>query len=523
MRNYNALTVEAYNGTSRILAPGDLERAEGIAFGTGYPGGLFLEGSFYVPRDVLAAWAIGGASRIVIRNGLAVCYEGWVANLERLLDTYGRGMLVPCMGAWGSILMKRRLNKPWCDTRLGEEAWAWNASASGAEKCTIDRYNRLRFTPKREAWSAGEQAIVTYTAPAGQTIKRIAFNYDLQEAGQKWVLGLWNHAAVATIWQAWASNPVPGTPIGYDSSTLAIPTQAFTIYFIADANQTPASDGTIYGQITNPKVYTETGAIDLTEVAKDIIGAFSDLNSSVDYIQSNAYTLEPFITNGEELLADILTRAAGYGDAALNQWAVGCLESEKAPSPNGKPVLFAEPYPVLTDYDYIVAVDEPNLEAPISYDQDFGGVWNAVHIEYKDAEGKTRYLTPADDANLKDDASIAAYGRRDYLLQLDTASTATATNAARRFLAAHKEPRWRMTAPVNVRGYVRSKSGQRVPASQIRAGKRLKIENYSIDISGSGLTFLISQTRYKDEHQVCSISAGVPADPLFPVLTPGAR
>ena len=78
----------------------------------------------------------------------------------------------------------------------------------------------------------------------------------------------------------------------------------------------------------------------------------------------------------------------------------------------------------------------------------------------------------------------------------------------RTFLAEHKDPKYRMSGAINVKGSIRAKGGNLVPASQIRAGKRLKIDNYSQDLSGTGLTVLIGQTEYSSDDEVCSITTG---------------
>ena len=63
---------------------------------------------------------------------------------------------------------------------------------------------------------------------------------------------------------------------------------------------------------------------------------------------------------------------------------------------------------------------------------------------------------------------------------------------------------------MGVGGYIGAKSGQVVPSSQIRAGKRVKIENYLQDLSGTGLTFLISMIECDDRSETVAISTGLP-------------
>ena len=40
---------------------GDFRRIQGIRFSTGYPGGLYLSASMYVPKDIVESWLLRGA------------------------------------------------------------------------------------------------------------------------------------------------------------------------------------------------------------------------------------------------------------------------------------------------------------------------------------------------------------------------------------------------------------------------------------------------------------------------------
>ncbi|HEY4692489.1 MAG TPA: hypothetical protein VIH16_03575, partial [Bellilinea sp.] len=57
-------------------------------------------------------------------------------------------------------------------------------------------------------------------------------------------------------------------------------------------------------------------------------------------------------------------------------------------------------------------------------------------------------------------------------------------------------------------GYIRDRYGSEVPACEIQAGKRIKIENWLNDLSGTGLTFLISATDYNDTTETCTLGIG---------------
>lgn len=496
------ITVEAYTGTTRIVDPrNEINEPERVTFSTYYPGGIFGTAHLIIPRRIAEWWAIQGAQRIVIRSGLEIAFEGWIDNLIQALERGNEQVDVTVTGGWGKIMMRRRWDKPWADSRLTEGVWAWYTAAASAEKCTFDRNQRLMFTPKAVSWTINQGAQFYYSAPTGETVKRVTFSYDLQEGAQAWELRLTNNAGTV-LWSVTAS----GT--GSVDHTLATPDQIIRFQFYPAATQTPAADGTIYGKITNIVVYTETGAIDLTEISKDIRAKLTDLNASEIYIGSNTLSLVPFISNGfSSRMADILQKALNYGDASQNAWAAYLDHSEKAPTPDGKPVLVVEQKPVLTAADYLVKLAD--LEGNVTFVRDYSEIYNWIVAQYEDATtGAAKFITPDDAATQKDTTSITAYGQRDYLLRVDTTSSSQATLAARRFLAERKDPVYRSTSPLRVKGSIKTASGNVIPAALVRSGKRLKIEDFLQDLSGSGLTMLITNTDYSSDDDSVTMRGG---------------
>lgn len=498
------LSVEVYSGTTRVTDPrNEVNRAERIYWTTYYPGGVFGTLHVVVKRRTAEWWAVQGAQRVVVRCGLEVAFEGWIDELQSSLAGRGQLVDVTVVGGWGKHMMRRRWDKPWADSRLTEGVWAWYTAAASAEKCTFDRNQRLMFTPKAVSWTINQGAQFYYSAPTGETVKRVTFSYDMQEGAQAWELHLKNNGGTS-LWSVTAS----GT--GNVDHTLGTPDQVIRFQLLPAATQTPAADGSIYGKITNLVVYTETGSINLTEVAKDIRAKVTDLNSTEIYIGSNTLSLVPFVTNGfESRLADTLMKAAEYGDASFNAWACYLDHSEKAPTPDGKPVMVVEQKPALTSADYVVRLEE--LEEGVEIERYYDEVWNWIVVQYEDAStGARKYYTPDDDANLKDTTSIAAYGQRDYLLKVeDTTLYSQAVMAGRRFLAEHKDPRYRASGQIRIRGQVRTGAGSVIPAAMVRAGKRVKIENaLQQGVGGGDLVFLVTNTSYDHGSRVVSLDGG---------------
>lgn len=529
--NDNRIVLTIYS--SGTVAASDqallLRRAKDLRFSTLFPGGVFATLSCFIACDPAVSFPFLVGYRLVARNGLVVVWEGVITSLPRIVDTE-MGVQINAAGYWGQLLERRGWEKPWADNRLDEANWVYQTGTTGAgdQACTVDRLNRIRFTPKGVAWANGDYSAVRYTAPTGETCKRLTYSYDLQEGAQAWEVSAWRSTDGAAWTQmtnvsgetygAGTTTVIVASGTGSIDVTLATPSRYLELRFYSRAAQTPVEDGTYYGQYSSLMVYTQTGTITAQSIAKDIRAKVTSLNSDETQIGAPGLTLAPFITAGRETMTAILSRAAGYGDASFNSWAPSLMESDAATTPDGKPVLALAQYPALTAYDYAVRIDDPNVAGRITVVYDLDAVRNWITVKYRDElNNRDVILTPDDDANLKDTTSITTYGQRETPQPLDagTTSSTIAKNLARRYLAAYKNPRLYVSGPITVKGYIRAPKGTRVPASQIRAGKRIRVENYLDDlasVSGAGLTFVITQTDYDDAAQTCAISTGVPDD-----------
>lgn len=519
MTGENALGLKVYSsGTTELISVGDTRasRVEIRTWETFYPGGLYGGAEVFIPRQVDRASLIKHGYRLVIVNGLKIVYEGEIVDIVYTVNKDTQGWLLICHGKWGRLLGRRTLNKPWADQRIDQATWSWETGATGSELCTLDRYNRLRFTPKPEAWLTGEYAAITYSAPAGQTVKRVTYNYDLQEAAQAWSIALYRstdgsawtlmNAASGDTYSVGTTTVIVASGTGSIDVTLGTPSRYLQFRFFAGANQTPTGDGTYYAQFSSLNVYTETGNINAYEIGGDIIDACTDLSSDKSHLASAlTLSLVPFITDGPETLASILTRVAAYGDTSYNPVAFYLAASDRAATPDGKPVLFSEIQPAPDDYDYAIRLDERNLIPPLELVYQSSAVSNYVSVQYTDPTGAELIITPDDDSSLSDLTDYA--GRLDEVVRLGAATSTSATSFARRLLAKKKAPGFYVRGPITIAGYIRTKQRTRVPVSVIRAGERIKIENF---ISGD-LIFLITATRHSDAGTV-SISTGVPDD-----------
>ncbi len=507
----NSLRVEIYSsGTTPVLdMDGSIAGAIIESFSTFYPGGIYGPARIFIPRLVTRAWLVREMQRVVILNGSIIVWEGIIGEITRRVDEHDQGMVLECVGQWGALL-GRTWNKVWADIRISEEIWVRQPENDDYDQLVnIDRLNRISVGPQVRTWGNGDiVAAFAYTMPTGETIKRIVANSKNRTSGQSWETRMRDTVGASNVF----NNTSDGTPSAHDV-TLGTPRQALQFQFVSNASQSPG--GPVYGRISGVTVYSETGGITPTSVMQNIRAHLSGINADESQIAVNSFILEPFFTDGPETINSILARAASFGDDSFNPWAAYFLASDRAATPDGKPVLCFQPYPTLTDTDYALRLDESNVSGAFEIKRAvIGSVFNFIIVKYRDeVNNKNLIITPDDDATLKDQSSIDLYGEQHLVLDAGTASQTTALNYAKRVLAANKDAKYRVTAPIVVSGTIRTQPGFEIPVCRVRAGQRVKIENFISDevgIAGAGLTFLITGTEYDPEAETVSISTGVP-------------
>jgi hypothetical protein len=402
-----------------------------------------------------------------------------------------------------------------CEYSQGAGVWAAQAITDGTAVggATFAQDSFITIVPNKDWLKESVDGKTVYwlrfevSANLTANIRFVAFEFT---QNQTWKLALWNNTSAANEWQ------VTSSASGSEDITLATPDDNPGFYFASDANQHSFGNGTVYGEISNIVVYSETGAISVTAVVTDVHGLATYLNSFTRFIGSNTLSVEPFVTEGYESLASILERTAAYGDASGNRWHAYLKHSEEALVPDGKPVLALEAYPVLTDHDYAVRVDEENVAGGINIVQDNANIANYIIVSFRNiTSDKDEFITPDDQATLTNAASVTKYGERHKVITLGTMDATSALAYGVTYLTEFKDPKFYVSGAFSVRGYIRAKNNQEVPAANIRAGKRVKIDNYMYDLTSTanaGFIAIISETSYTDNDQTCSVSFGIQDD-----------
>jgi len=331
---------------------------------------------------------------------------------------------------------------------------------------------------------------------------------------QAWELELFDARNSISLWST------TSTGTGSQDLTLGTSTDWLEFRFYCRAStQTPIGSG-IYGKITNLAVMAENAYGALTTTPSTILKACVDNYASSPFSTNtllvdatNTYDLIPTGIVDDDLdksLAEFMMGVAAFS-SDNSRWAVGVRESEYVAG-GTEPLIYYERQPVLTDYDYVIRIDEENLTG------DFRLVASAlpdvllnwIFVQFRDSNGYNDWAFSAIDT-----ASYGKYLGRWLIVNAPSGITTGPGADAYGYtiLNARKNLMSYISGPITVKGALRGKSGGPIPVSQVRAGKRIKIENFLTDfgdVTGTGFTFLISQTEYNDADETVQLTVGRP-------------
>lgn len=183
----NRPRISIYSSGTTILAGNPGAAAEDLRFSNQFPGGRSQSASFFVPMSPRRQWTVGEGMRVRIENKGFCVWEGYIRKATPSSRLGKMGYTVEAVGAWAYYLMKQEILKPWADKRIDRNVWqepstAYNSlDISTQDKMRVDRNNRLQLTPSEVQFAASQYHRFVYPMPTTQTVKRITFNYDLQE------------------------------------------------------------------------------------------------------------------------------------------------------------------------------------------------------------------------------------------------------------------------------------------------------------------------------------------------------
>lgn len=492
------------------------ESVSSISFGTNWPGGFGLM-TFQLRRQAALQWKISNAYKIELVDGDTELYSGKIEKIGRDIDPRAPDKVTVTCEGWHSIFAKRRMKKWYADPnaihnfkRLGSFMMSQN---DGRRKSTIlleksEGNLRIQMAPKDLVLSAypnvDDLYSEIYTMPDDGFVGDIHYKYTYR-TGEGFRLESFNVSAnlpddVNTLSPTFN----PKGEVGNKEIKVSPPSKSIefrlypAVFDLYDQNDwLEISNCTVYAWLPNAPDEPVATRYTMQNLITDVVHTLKGTEISGDYslISESASTIIlPFESNGYELGTDIMQRIVDYSDVDSRPW--GTLVWGAKGSSDGKPRVVLERWKDSLDYEYMMSVAEfETFKAEDAVEE----LYNHITVQYVGEGKKVHYLSPFDNADLKDLPSIAKYGRLDYLLKVSTGKADTAILAGKRFLEYHKNMKKR--GQFSVKGGIRLKSGYWVPCSRFRAGDRIYVPDFE-----GGTIFNIRQTQYNVESKTLTLT-----------------
>jgi hypothetical protein len=490
-------------------------RMTGVNWSTMWPKGYGPFGS-QIRRDIMARNPLYAGCKLAVKwNGRSV-YEGRLNAPQQSRN--GTDGFAKLTGQGFYVYMaERQLRKRWID--LGGigylEVPAARLLLPEQKRATIVFNDKdVKVMPVDTDIDAliTEQVHLEYVLPAA-TVRRIKFSYS-GRSGEGFSLLVYNEdqSAEETTAIVQGHTPVDGN---LDWTFVQGDTRSFTFRihpYVNDqydqndwlsllnlemrANYHP--DHSAYG---SPLYTTDELLEDTWLYLRE-----SSLSADVDGLAFGGVTMTNFgtLNDGYETGDSLIQRLLRYGgdNEGLNDQTLGLCVWGSDESSDGLP-KGAVTARNTDDYEYIV--DPTDRNVTFDPEESEAALYNYIIVQYEDASGRTRYLTPDDDSDLTDAASVAQYGKRmpPSVLNAGPCDADAAAAMGRRALEFHKDLLDRVS--LTVQGIIKTKEGLTVPACYVRSGDRVKVKGYQ-----GGKIYFIRTTGFDAESQTVSMTSDLP-------------
>jgi len=415
---------------------------------------------------------IGFGHRVTLRKGLAqVLFDGFLVKIEEIQEDKDR---ITCTAlGWSSLFGDDTFNKIYCETRLGQ--WVGSEEPAGSfrpDKFDYRMQDSIYLKPRQVDFDTDEYTYVRYEIPFSSSVARIRFDWEVA-LPDAWPGKLEVRDSTGAIL-------LSETATGSGSENIELTGTVTYIearFYVTEAGENTAADGTVYGQLTNVRVYSvDDEIVDAGVVAKDIAGRLATnfgLDSDTSKIASPNVALDSASAFDTDMTPEqIMNHCCQFGDANGNRLAWGV-------EMNDRRRVFLETQDTTT-VKYIVR-RYSGLRAQVSADwkqsyQKTYGIWT-------DEAGIVRRTDDQVDQDAIDRLG-GLFRRRglrlDGITDEDTVLTALNLN-----LSENSDPK--VASSFSVAGHVYSADGGRVPVDELQAGGIVLVDEFRAREAAGGI------------------------------------
>jgi len=506
--------IEDNNGTriNNIEAQDAIDYAVNLRISSRWPKG-YDSCSFRIRRrDILATFAVRENYTVLVQDGLKIVWQGFIVKLNIIIRGTDEYVYVTAAGTYQRLL-QQRIQKRWIDTSapLHLEFVSQDTELEFQVNKTRNLWRLIGTTGLDLTYTNGSKRVDKYSVLGESNyIRRIIYSYRHRN-GQDYHLVLYNVDQAVNEDDNIIQSVTIATPAPRDVTFVGGNTQTFQWWTRVENNEYDQNDWyEMYDMIVyaeyesshpdyaSPNYTIDEIVIDMLKIANRETAYISSDYGDIATIATapNAFTIEQPIT-----IAQAIERALAYSNSSYE--TLGLAVWDRFGTSDGLPKAVVTAWNI-SDYEYIVDLNDEQLRA-FQNSLDTNRIFNYVRVSYVNPDGVEVWLNPEDNAGLKDQDSIDAYGKREGApIKVGKNSSATEPiYAGGRFVEHNKAGIY--TGSISVIGSVHTKAGGSIPAAWVRAGERVYIPQL-------GITFVMRAVSYDAEREVLTITPDAPPD-----------
>lgn len=443
-----------------------LSWAYGVRWSTyyGQEGGGFGTLTFQIDRPIGPDYRdVGFGYKVRVIKGIAkLLFKGIITGIEETQRRDRESIIVTAVGMV-SVFSYDVYNKVYRDARTGQWATDENESGSFVPKLfDVDLNERLYLKPRRSVdFETNDFTRVRYDIPFAGVVKKITFDYDLALPAA-WPGKLEVRDDNGSLWSLTAT--ASGSKVLHASAGA---TYFAVRFYCTSAGENTAADDTVYGELTNVKVYGHAGnKVTMSDVAGDLVvyledhGICRDVTRILDIGRELPDTV---VFEDDKTPTDILKWACAFGDSddALLAWGVQLNDLDR---------FYLERQDLSVVKYYVRR--RSGLEAQVK--GDLAKSQQKLYPVYRDDYGQVQ--RGDDQEDLDQIADLGGFYRR---APLDLTGTFTSTKADELVaLALSEQSLPEVTTSFTVTDHVYDGTGKAIPVNEIQAGGMVVITDF---------------------------------------------
>jgi hypothetical protein len=424
-----------------------------------------------------------------VRYGLkTILFDGQVRQVrERIVG--GNSLIEITALGWGVVFGDDRLNWVFCDTRFTR--WTVDpveASPYRPDRFTTDQNDRLYVALRSsQFYEQNDYMAIRYTLPAGQTLSRVAGDWELNvptDWGGTVTMTVTTSAPEVLLSQgadgsgSFDANVAVGAPTWVELRLNFTATDGTNYALGEDV------DDIVWAELTNVRVYAETtgdvtGLVIFQKLVSEASASDHGLSSGTADLDDPGLTLEPAVFDADWSLEKVAQWVARFGDSDGNALAWGVRFDDQR-------TIFLE----VQDRETVGYSVRREAQVRAETAGDWQQSWQQRYGVYRDADGIVQRTADVVDQETID--NLGGFARRSDLQVMVTTDPAVVGSLLD--IAIAEQGPIRSKSSLQVTGFAQTANAGDVFCELMQAGSMVRVEDFRAREAALEVTFNLSDT-----------------------------